>query len=143
MFRQTLRIGLLVCLAFLPLAVSDGYAAVPIPSAPPKVPPEVNVSGVWQSRDWEPCWLRQDGANLSGQLGDYQVSGLVSGTDITMYLTYHGRVYHTLKLALNPPSQLIGYYYYGLQADADMQPGSHARRYLTTFVKVSDAVPPK
>jgi hypothetical protein len=138
MFTHKFQIAVFACLASLSLAFANCYSAVPVPSAPPVLNAAVNVSGVWESKDWEQCWIHQDGADISGQLGDYQVQGQVVGNDIHMYLVYHGRVYHTLKLTLSAPNQMIGYYYYGL-----VQPGSSARRYAASFVRVSSAAPPK
>jgi hypothetical protein len=143
MFCTKIRIGFLASLAALSFAMAIGSSAVPVPSDVPQPSADVNVSGIWESRDWEQCWLRQDGSNISGQLGDYQVQGIVTGHEIYMYLVYRGRVYHTLQLAQGRPNEMAGYYYYGLQSQAAMHTDYSVRRFPTIFLKVSNALPPR
>jgi hypothetical protein len=142
MLLQHLRIAVFLGTALLPLAMADGNAIDAVEAQIPRQAPLVNVSGVWESRDWERAFLNQTGSLVSGQLGDYKVDGLVVGQDVYLFLSYHDRVYHSLKLAAGTPGEMVGYYYYGLQSYADMQPNSGARRYSTLFRKTSNAAPP-
>jgi hypothetical protein len=143
MFYQRLPIALLVGLALFPLTITGCATVESVKAEIPRQPPEVNVTGVWESSDWERCFLNQTDADVSGQLGSYRVNGMVAGKEVYLFLVDNGRVYHTLNLAAGTPGEMLGYYYYGLQTYAAMQPDSYVRRYPTAFHKTSDIAPPK
>jgi hypothetical protein len=148
MSHQRLRIGVLAGMALLPLAMTGCATVASVKAEMPRQAPEVNVTGVWESRDWDRTFLNQSGSDVSGQIGNYKVDGLVVGKDVYLFLSDGPRVFHSMKLAIGTPpppaaAELIGYYYYDLHSYADMQPDSSTRRYPTIFRKTSDTAPPK
>jgi hypothetical protein len=62
-----------------------------------------NFSGAWDAGNvWEGGWgaanLVQEGRNVSGSIGLYNVKGLVSGSSVYMLLISNGYIYYTAKL---------------------------------------------
>jgi hypothetical protein len=136
---RRLRFGIVPVLALLPLMIAGCE-----PPVWPKQPPEVDLTGVWQSKEWDLCYLTQSGADLSGKVGSYKVDGLVTGKDVYLFLFINrNRPDYTVKLDARSPGEMIGYYYYGLLDYDEMQPTSREIRNTTTFHKTSDVVPQK
>ena len=72
-------------------------------------PAEINVAGSWKSRDWGDALLSQAGRAVKGQIGDYQVDGVVSGAKAYLLASYGGRYQYSVILEMPSPSLLIGY----------------------------------
>ncbi len=123
-------------------AVAPGYALPPVKQDIPKKPPEIDVTGVWTSNDWDPVTLIQKGADVSGTLAEYTVDGLVTGKEVYLFLLSGGDVYFTFRLSEFAPGTLEGSYYYALPRYADMDPTSDVPRYPAAFKRVSPAGTP-
>ncbi len=52
--------------------------------------PTINVTGSWTSPEWGSARLKQDGRDVSGALGDYPVTGVVSGDSLYLIM-YSGK----------------------------------------------------
>jgi len=70
-------------------------------------PPEVNVTGKWRDAQgtglmtWGEGHLRQEQNKVSGDIGDYNVIGIVSGKKVYLVFLYRGTVSYTARLEMS------------------------------------------
>lgn len=69
---------------------------------------EVNVSGNWVSSDWGHGTLRQNGRNVSGALGGYNVTGVVSGRTAYLLIADGDWYYYSAILEMPRAGVLTG-----------------------------------
>lgn len=82
-------------------------------------PPEINIEGRWHDADVDPNtafgWGRgsfdQNNGKLEGRLGNYNVTGTVSGNKVYMVFLSGGRVYYTARLEMKEKGMLRGNYF--------------------------------
>jgi hypothetical protein len=79
-------------------------------------PVEINVNGIWVSRDWGKITLRQDeGAREIIGTGDgWDVVGVVSGKKVFLIFAHRDRVMYSAELSGESPNILNGAYCRGL-----------------------------
>jgi len=69
-------------------------------------PPEIDITGKWRDTQgtgfftWGEGYLRQEQNNISGNIGDYNIEGVVSGKIVYLVFLYRGRVYYTARLEM-------------------------------------------
>ncbi len=143
MMRPYLWRGCLAAAALLSLTLAGCATIESVKAEIPRQNPEVNLTGIWTSNEWQNCYLNQSGADLSGQLGDYIVEGVVTGKEVYLFLSYGTRVYHTMKLTATSPDDLIGYYFDNLMTFEQLKNASRYSRRPTSFRRSSDAALPK
>ncbi len=97
-------------------------------------PPEVNITGKWRDAQgtglmtWGEGHLRQEQNKVSGDIGDYNVIGIVSGKKVYLVFLYRGTVYYTARLEMSQ-DLLTGNYFKA--KDKEQKTG-----YPTSFVLV-------
>jgi len=69
---------------------------------------EVNVSGNWVSNDWGHGTLRQNGRNISGVLGGYNVTGILSGRSAYLLIADGEWYYYSAILEMPRAGVLTG-----------------------------------
>ena len=77
---------------------------------------EVNVDGIWNSKDWGKVTLSQkEGAReLVGRGDGWDVLGAVSGKKVYLIFSHKGRVAYSAELTAESPNLLGGAYSKGL-----------------------------
>jgi hypothetical protein len=99
-------------------------------------PPEINITGRWRDAQgtgfftWGEGYLRQEGNKVSGVIGDYNISGIVSKKIVYLVFLYAGKVYYTARLEMSQDS-LNGNYFKAKDKE-------QKRGYPTSFVKIVD-----
>ena len=79
-------------------------------------PPEIDINGRWQDTQgsgmltWGEGYLRQEQAKVSGAIGTYDITGVVSGRIVYLVFLYKGTVYYTARLELFQ-GLLTGHYF--------------------------------
>jgi len=71
-------------------------------------PAGINVSGNWTSDDWGRVRLIQQGRNVSGAIGGYDVHGVVSGQRVYLLIAQGEWYYYSAVLELQRPGLLTG-----------------------------------
>lgn len=74
------------------------------------LPPQINISGHWNSPAWGKAFLAQNGREVNGYIGDYNVEGVVSGSKAYLLARDGNWYYYSLILEMPGESVLIGYY---------------------------------
>jgi hypothetical protein len=74
------------------------------------LPARVNIAGTWTSNDWGAAMFSQSGRVVSGQLGGYEVRGVVSGSTAYLAVMEAGWTYYTVKLTQPSSGKLTGTY---------------------------------
>ena len=82
--------------------------------------PAVNVDGKWQDADVDPNtpfgWgkgvFEQTNGRIEGHIGNYNVTGRVSGNDVYLVFLSGGSVYYTARLEMKEKGVLRGNYFY-------------------------------
>jgi len=72
--------------------------------------PQINVTGSWTVSGWGGAALKQTGREIVGELGNYQVKGVVSGYRAYLALYDSGWVYYTMIIKKPSSSKLEGVY---------------------------------
>jgi hypothetical protein len=79
-------------------------------------PSEIDITGRWRDTrgtgffTWGEGYLRQEGNKVSGVIGDYNITGVVSGKMGYLVFLYAGTVYYTARLEIFQ-DLLIGNYF--------------------------------
>lgn len=82
-------------------------------------PPEINIQGKWHDADVDPNtpfgWGRgsfeQKNGKIEGHLGNYIVTGTVSGRTVYLVFISGGDVYYTARLDMKEKGLLAGNYF--------------------------------
>lgn len=82
--------------------------------------PAINVEGKWQDADVDPNtpfgWGRgmfeQTNGRIEGHIGNYNVTGRVSGNKVYLVFLSGGSVYYTARLEMKEKGVLRGNYFY-------------------------------
>jgi len=98
-------------------------------------PSEIDITGQWHDAEgsmfgWGKGYLSQEQNKISGNIGDYDIQGVVSGKIVYLVFLYRGKVYYTARLEMSQ-NLLIGNYFKA--SDKEQKKG-----YLTSFVKIVD-----
>jgi len=73
-------------------------------------PARVNLQGNWTSPEWGSAIFKQTGRTITGQMGQYQARGVVSGSTAFLALEDGGWTYYTAILKSTGSSKLAGTY---------------------------------
>jgi hypothetical protein len=143
MIRRRLLWAVLACAVTLPLAMSGCATVESVKSEIPRQPPGINLSGVWESTDWELARLRQNDSEVSGWIGDFWVRGVVTGKEAFLFLMSRGQAQYTMRLAQTDSGTLEGDYFNKLATYRDMSSDDAYRRPVF-WQKAKDAplIPP-
>lgn len=79
---------------------------------------------------WGEGYLRQEGNKISGAIGNYNITGIVSGKIVYLAFLYGGTVYYTARLEMFQDS-LTGNYFKAKDKE-------QTKGYPTSFVKTAD-----
>jgi len=71
-------------------------------------PASLNISGNWTSSDWGRGSLRQTGRTVRGDIGGYDVQGVVSGSKVYLLFASNGWFYYSAILESPSPGVLTG-----------------------------------
>ncbi len=99
-------------------------------------PPEMDITGQWRDRQgtgmftWGQGSLWQKEDKVSGVIGDYNVTGIVSGRIVYLVFLHGGTVYYTARLEMSQES-LSGRYFKA--KDQQQRKG-----YAASFVRIAD-----
>ncbi len=69
-------------------------------------PAEIDITGKWHDAEgstffgWGEGYLRQEGNQVSGAIGNYNIKGLVSGKTVYLVFLSGGSVYYTARLEM-------------------------------------------
>ncbi|MBM4340906.1 MAG: hypothetical protein FJ110_15350 [Deltaproteobacteria bacterium] len=69
-------------------------------------PPEIDITGKWRDTQgsgfftWGEGYLHQEQNKIRGVIGDYNISGVVSGKIVYLAFLSGGRVYYTARLEM-------------------------------------------
>lgn len=82
--------------------------------------PAVDVEGEWQDADVDPNtpfgWgrgmLEQTNGRIEGRIGNYNITGKVSGNNVYLVFLSGGSVYYTARLEMKEKGLLRGNYFY-------------------------------
>lgn len=82
--------------------------------------PAINIEGRWQDAEanpdtpfgWGRGYFEQEGNEVKGSLGNYNVKGKVSGDTVYLVFLSAGEVYHTARLEKKKDDILRGDYFY-------------------------------
>jgi uncharacterized protein YceK len=75
------------------------------------LPPDINISGSWRSRDWGDTFFSQADRTVRGNLGNYPVVGVVSGSKAYLLASTGGGWFqYSVILEMPGSNVLIGYY---------------------------------
>ena len=72
--------------------------------------PEINISGTWTSPEWGAATFKQEGKDITGVLGDYPVTGVVSGDSVYLLMYYDDKVDYSAELKASDDKILKGSY---------------------------------
>jgi hypothetical protein len=98
-------------------------------------PAEIDITGRWRDTQgsglfsWGDGYLHQEQNKISGVIGDYIVTGLVSGKTVYLVFLYNNIPYYTARLEISR-DLLIGKYF-----DADDKEQKKGRQ--TSFIKIT------
>ncbi len=73
-------------------------------------PPEIDITGKWCDTQgtgfftWGEGYLRQEQNKISGNIGDYNIEGVVSGKKVYLVFLYAGTVYYTARQEMSEDS---------------------------------------
>ena len=101
------------------------------------LPATINVEGKWHDPEssgvmgWGEGHVLQNGNNLSGAIGSYDVKGVVSGGIVYVAFYTKGRVYYTARLEMVEPGVLEGKYF---DADDREQKKGYATKFNVTYL---------
>lgn len=73
-------------------------------------PALVDVSGIYTASGWGKCLLVQNGREVRGHIGDYPVTGVVSGEKVYLLISEGGWYYYSAILEMPREGFLVGYY---------------------------------
>lgn len=99
-------------------------------------PPKIDITGRWSDIQgsgmftWGEGYLRQEGNKISGAIGNYNITGIVSGKIVYLAFLYGGTVYYTARLEMFQDS-LTGNYFKAKDKE-------QTKGYPTSFVKTAD-----
>jgi hypothetical protein len=99
-------------------------------------PPETNVTGRWRDTQgsgfftWGEGYLHQEQNKIRGVIGDYNITGVVSGKTVYLVFLYAGTVYYTARLEMFQ-DLLTGNYFKAKDKE-------QTKGYPTSFVKIVD-----
>jgi uncharacterized protein YceK len=71
--------------------------------------PDINISGPWRSRDWGIAFFSQADRTVRGNLGNYPVVGVVSGSKAYLLASSGGWFQYSVILEMPGPNVLVGY----------------------------------
>lgn len=77
-------------------------------------PSRANFSGSWHANDWGHVELKQNGRNVTGRIGSFDVRGVVSDDNLYLAISENGWVYYTAKLDYVNRNLAEGYYSYSV-----------------------------
>ena len=77
---------------------------------------------------WGKGYLSQEQNKISGNIGDYDIQGVVSGKIVYLVFLHHGRVHYTARLEMSQ-NLLTGNYFKA--SDKEQKRG-----YPTSFIKI-------
>lgn len=77
-------------------------------------PASANISGNWYADDWGGGTLTQQGRNITGVLGQFDVKGVMSGSKVYLLISEGGWIYYTAVLDRTSAKRLNGFYSYTL-----------------------------
>ncbi len=72
--------------------------------------PDLDVSGIWSSPEWDSANLKQEGKNITGTVGDYPVKGVVSGNDLYLLMYSGDKIHYFAELKAADKNTLKGLY---------------------------------
>ncbi len=96
-------------------------------------PSEIDITGQWHDAEgdmfgWGKGYLSQEQNKISGNMGDYDIQGVVSGKIVYLVFLSHGKVYYTARLEMSQ-NLLTGNYFKA--SDKEQKKG-----YPTSFVRI-------
>lgn len=71
---------------------------------------QIDVTGTYRASGWGKTLLVQNGREVRGHLGDYPVTGVVSGTKVYLLISEGGWYYYSAVLEMPREGLLVGYY---------------------------------
>lgn len=80
-------------------------------------PADLDISGKWRDGTgqllfgWGKGYLKQEKNRVRGAIGNYNVTGVVSGKNVYLVFVYGGEVYYTLRLEMMEDGVLTGSYF--------------------------------
>ena len=97
--------------------------------------PEIDITGKWHDAQsswfgWGEGYLRQEQNKINGAIGDYNITGIVSGKIVYLVFLYRGTVYYTSRFEIFE-DLLTGNYFKA--NDKEQKKG-----YPTSFAKIVD-----
>ncbi len=99
-------------------------------------PPEIDITGRWSDIQgsglftWGGGYLQQEGNKVKGVIGDYNITGIVSGKKVYLVFLYGGTAYYTARLEMSQ-DLLTGNYFKAKDKE-------QKRGYPASFVKTVD-----
>jgi hypothetical protein len=141
MILSRIRWSALAVLTLLPLALVGCATVESVKAEIPKKTPDIDISGIWEAKNWDDARLKQNGAEVSGWIGTFTVQGLVTGKDAYLFLMYGGQAHYTMKLSQTNPGTLDGDWFYKLATPKDMAFDSGVIRKIVLWRKVRDLPP--
>ncbi len=99
-------------------------------------PPIIDITGRWSDLQgsgmftWGEGYLRQEGNKVKGVIGDYNITGVVSGEKVYLVFLYGGTAYYTASLEMSQ-GLLTGNYFKAKDKE-------QKRGYPASFVKTVD-----
>ncbi len=121
MMSKIVKLVIIVSLAFLFACSFAGLKQEEIPNWLSTIStgeaPEIDISGEWYDAEgnfffgWGEGYLRQNGNNVNGAIGNYLVEGRVSGKKIYLVFLSGGEVYYTARLKRFEDGVLKGSYF--------------------------------
>jgi hypothetical protein len=100
-------------------------------------PSKIDITGRWRDTQgtgfltWGEGYLHQEQNKIRGVIGDYNITGVVSGKMVYLVFLYRGTVYYTARLEAFKKDLLTGNYF---KASDKKQ----KRGYPTSFVRTDD-----
>lgn len=75
-----------------------------------KQPAKINIAGGWKSEDWGAAVFAQGSRRITGQIDQYVVTGVISGSKAYLTISEGGWIYYTAELSLTNKNTLEGVY---------------------------------
>jgi hypothetical protein len=103
-------------------------------------PPEIDITGRWRDTQgsglfsWGDGYLHQEQNKISGVIGEYIVTGIVSGKIVYLVFLYRDRIYYTARLELSQQfvqDELVGSYFKAKDKE-------QKKPYPTSFTKLKE-----
>jgi hypothetical protein len=97
--------------------------------------PKIDISGRWCDAQgsgfftWGEGYLHQEQNKIRGVIGDYNITGIISGKTVYLVFLYRGTVYYTAHLEMFQDS-LTGNYFKATDKE-------QTKGYPTSFVKIA------